>query len=235
MSATGFFINRPTTLSLRDMEWLYPVKYSDRRGVESAEIRNDGSRLSVRLRGVCFSGRDFDALMPASDSSPELVGSFTLCRRSLCDCTIECEIPVPVMFGGEIVRGNLQVRLELGSEMPNGGLDREILSLMLAVKSGTHHSLGETGWFEDELLSLHSAMPSGAYLVACFSCAYSDYSPYGHGLFGGMACFRNFKEQYAKVQTKDDLFPILNNSDVVQETYLCPEFTKRRPHTGYRG
>src|SRR5215469_14550691 len=146
------------------MEWLYPVKYSDRCGVESGEIRNDGSRLSVRLRGVSFSGRDFDVLKPASDSPPELVGSFTLCRRSLCDCIIECEIPVPVMFGGEIVQGNLQVRLELGSEMPNGALDREILSLMLAVKSGTHHSSGETGWFEGELLSLHSALPSGAYL-----------------------------------------------------------------------
>src|SRR5260221_6389950 len=134
-----------------------------------------------------------------------------------------------------MLRVNLQMRLELGSETSNGGLDRELLRLSLAVNGHAYHSSGKTGWFEGELISLHSALPMGAYLIACINCAYSDYSPYGHGLFGGMACFRKFKQQYANVRSKDDLFPILNNADVVQETYLCQEFAKRRPHTGYKG
>jgi len=29
---------------------------------------------------------------------------------------------------------------------------------------------------------------------------FSDYSPYGHGLFGCMMCFRNLKEEYVKVK-----------------------------------
>jgi hypothetical protein len=217
------------------MDWVYPLKYSDQRGIETAEIRNDGSKLSVRLRRINFSGRDFDALNPASDSLAEVLTSFTLCRGSLCDCVIECEIPVPLLFDSEMLHGNLQMHLELGSERPNGALDREVLSLSIAVAGHAYRSSGKTGWFEGELVSLHSALPTGVYLVACINCAYSDYSPYGHGLFGGMACFRNFKRQYASVRSKADLFPILNSADVVQETYLCPEFEKRRPRTGYRG
>jgi hypothetical protein len=50
-----------------------------------------------------------------------------------------------------------------------------------------------------------------------------------------MACFRKLKDDYAKVNDKFDLFPILDKAEVVQETYVCPEFAKRRPNTGYRG
>jgi hypothetical protein len=118
---------------------------------------------------------------------------------------------------------------------PNGGLEKEVLTLSLDTDRQVFRSAGNSGWFEDELLSLQSSLPQGTYLKACISCAHSDYSPYGHGLFGGMACFRNLKEQYSQVKDKFDLFPILDQAEVVQETYLCPEFEKRQPNTGYRG
>src|SRR5260370_20639039 len=94
--------------------------------------------------------------------------------------------------------------------------------------------LRSADWFEDELLSLQRALPVGMALKTCFTCAYSDYSPYGHGLFGGMACFRSFKAEYSRVQSKDDLFPLLDKADRVQEPYLCADFDIRKPHTGYR-
>jgi len=50
-----------------------------------------------------------------------------------------------------------------------------------------------------------------------------------------MACFRKPRKEYSQVKDKFDLFSIPDMAEVVQETYLCPEFEKRLPNTGYRG
>ena len=217
------------------MNWLYPTKYSDRRGVELAELRNDGRNLSIKLRGVSFSGAGFDALEPEADSSADELSRFTICNESLCDCRLDCEIPIFVVLAGETVPCTLHMHLELGAPAANGGLDRELLSLSVDLKGEVCQSAGTGGFFENELLSLQAALPPSSYLKACMSCAHSDYSPFGHGLFGGMACFRTVKEQYAKVKSKQDLFRIWGEAERVQETFLCPEFERRRPNTGYRG
>jgi len=218
------------------MEWHYSTRYSDARGTEVVSLRNDGTKLFIRLRGVSFCGRDFDSLEADSQAAPEALASFDLHRGALCNCTIECEIPVSVVSaGGEATMCALEMRLELGKPAANGGLDRELLALSIHVDGQAFHSAGNSGWFEDELLSLRSLMPSGTYLKACFSCAHSDYSPYGHRMFGGMACFRTLKEEYSRVKDKFDLFRILDKAEVVQETYICPEFAERLPNTGYRG
>jgi hypothetical protein len=143
-------------------------------------------------------------------------------------------MPIPVVLGADTGSGELEIHLELGSQKPNGALDRELVSLMLDIRGQTFHSAGTSGWVEDELLSLQATLPIGMYLKACINCSHSDYSPYGHGSFGWMACFRNFKAEYANVRDKHDLFPILDKADLVQETYLCPDFEKRLPNTGYR-
>jgi hypothetical protein len=217
------------------MEWLYPTRYSDGRGTEMVSLRNDGASLLVRLREVTFCGRDFDSLEADSSSAPEALTSFDLHQGSLCNCTIECTMPISVVTGSRAAICALEVFLELGQPTANGGLDREVLILSILTEAQAFRSAGNSGWFEGELLSLQSSLPSGAYLKACISCAYSDYSPYGHRMFGGMACFRELKEEYSQVKGKYDLFPILDKADVVQETYLCPEFDKRLPNTGYRG
>ena len=217
------------------MEWHYPTRYSDARGTEASNLRNDGARLSVRLRAVTFCGPDFDSLEADSDSAPEALTNFEFQLGALCNCTIECKIPIPIVSGGKTTLCGLEMRLELGAPVANGGLDRGVLTLSIHVEGRVFRSAGNSGWFEDELESLQSLLPSGAYLKACISCAHSDYSPYGQGLFGGMACFRNLKEEYSHVKDKFDLFKILDMAEVVQETYLCPEFEKRLPNTGYRG
>jgi uncharacterized protein DUF6304 len=217
------------------MEWSYPTRYSDRRGVELTTLRNDGAKLSLRLRDIMFWGRDFDSLQPDPDSTLEALSNFDLHWRALCNCRIECKMPIAVVVGCKTTTCPLEMRLDLGRPTANGGLDTEVLTLSLYADGQAFRSAGNSGWFEDELLSLQSSLPQGTYLKACISCAHSDYSPYGHGLFGGMACFRNLKEQYSRVKDKFDLFPILDEAEVVQETYLCPEFEKRQSNAGYRG
>ncbi len=156
------------------MEWDYPTRYSDSRGVEMVSLRNDGARLSTRLRDVTFGGPDFDSLEPDSHAAPEALANFELHAGALCNCTIECKIPIPVVSGSKTTVCGLEMRLELGAPAANGGLDREVLT-------------------------------------------------------------RKLKEEYSQVKDKFDLFQVLDRAEVVQETYLCPQFEKHLPHTGYRG
>jgi hypothetical protein len=215
---------------------IYEGRYRDRFGEAPLTIRNDGRELRASVRGVEFRGRDFDGLSPAEGTPEEKLASFILHHGDLCACTIECDIPVPVVFAGEAREGTLHVSLELGEPRADGRLDRETLRLSLLVGGGLFEGSGRSGWFEDELLEIQAALPEGAYVKACINCAFSDYSPYGHGLFGWLACFRDNKDEYLSVRSKADLFRVWDTlTELVQETYLCAEFRRRRPGSGYRG
>ncbi|HEV8650852.1 MAG TPA: hypothetical protein VG276_16000 [Actinomycetes bacterium] len=50
----------------------------------------------------------------------------------------------------------------------------------------------------------------------------------------GMRCHRDAKQQYLAVKSKHDYWsvPVIEE---VMETYLCPEYQRRTPGTGYRG
>jgi hypothetical protein len=88
----------------------YPARYSDRAGVEHTTIRNDGKLLlSVAFRGVEFRGGDFDALEPPVGTDPGMLSSFTLQQDAICSCTIDSEIPVPVVIPEGISEGVLAV------------------------------------------------------------------------------------------------------------------------------
>lgn len=214
----------------------YLGNYADRFGSETITIHNDGRVLRTMIRSVAFWGYAFDGLSPEENTSPEKLTSFTLQQGDLCSCIIECDIPTPVEAGKEIIEGRLHVRLDLGEPADTGGLDRETLNLSLVVGDTIFAGSGRSGWFEGELEELQSALPVGTYIKACINCAFSDYSPYGHGLFGSMACFRDNKEEYLSAETKDDIFRVWDTlTEYVQERYLCPEFQRRRPGTGYRG
>lgn len=214
----------------------YAARYCDAHGSEQTIIRNDSSTLSMELRGVRFTGSDFDAFEPDQNAMSDQLAKFSLHHNSLCSCQIECEISVAISVHGDPQQATLLVDLTLGVPGPNGGLDREDLNLKVVADSGEYSSSGRSGFFEHELLEIQSQLPSGVYIRACINCLYSDYSPYGNGAFGGMMCFKNRKSEYLKVKSKRDFFLIHDQFErFVQEPYLCGEFERRIPGTGYRG
>ena len=214
---------------------LYPATYSDAHGSETTTIANDSETLRLWLRGVEFVGRDFDSLEPTG-APPKQLQRFRLNQGCLCSCRIECRIPVPVNERGKLSDGSLAVELALGNPAPNGGPDREQLRIVLEYDDQRFIGPGTSGWFEDELLAIQLQLPEGVYIKACINCLYSDYSPYGHGLFGCMMCFRNLKAEYLKVTTKKEFWSVHGRQDrFVQETYLCQEFRRRIQGIGYRG
>jgi hypothetical protein len=156
--------------------------------------------------------------------------------QDLCAFRLEWDMPLELEHAGQRIEGILSSVLVLGEPMPNGALGSQRLELGLRTPEGTIRSSGRSGWFEDELLELSKALPEMTHIRSCITCAFSDYSPYGHGLFGGLACFRDVKEEYVQIKDKPGIFAIWDRlTEVVQETYLCDAFERRVPGTGYRG
>ncbi|MBK9031487.1 MAG: hypothetical protein IPL61_09155 [Myxococcales bacterium] len=214
----------------------YPARYRDAHGGEDTAITNDGATLRMVVRGVAWSGRDFDTLSPAPETPADRLASFAVHDGCLCQCEIACDIPQTVVDADGASAATLTLELGLGAPAHNGGIDDVRVRLTLAWARGRVAGSGRSGWFEDELLEIQRQLPVGAYVRACINCLYADYSPSGHGLFGDMACFRNVKAEYLAVRSKKAFWPVLARAErSVQETYHCDEFARRVAGTGYRG
>jgi Family of unknown function (DUF6304) len=212
----------------------YDGTYSDARGRDVVTFLNDGQTLYTAIRGVEFAGRDFDSMSPLHGGAD--LGGFTLNHGELCACSFAFDIPVPVIIEKSEISGRLHVELELGAPAPNGGIERERVKLTLDYAGQRVVSSGSSGFFEDELMEIRQRMPEGVFIKACINCLFSDYDPSGQPAFGGMLCFRNIKAEYLQANSKRDLLQLVERRDrLVQETYLCPEFSPRILGTGYRG
>jgi len=218
------------------MQITYRTKYCDSHGEIPTTIENDGQTLRMSLCGVEFEGSDFDSLEVLRSSDPVELSRFSFAAGALCSCTLEFEMPVTVMAGTDEAPATLETQLRLGRRRGDGGMDDVKLRLVLVVRDMRLASEGRSGWFEDELADIQRKLPDDWFLKVCFGCGLSDYSPAGHGLFGDLACFRGNKPGYRSVKTKVDLFRVWDSmTEFVQETYLCSEFERRKPATGYRG
>lgn len=62
------------------MDFQYRTTYSDRQVVETTTMHSDGGMLALTLRGILFSGPDFDSLAPDSFSVPTLAGAVDFIR-----------------------------------------------------------------------------------------------------------------------------------------------------------
>ena len=69
----------------------------------------------------------------------------------------------------------------------------------------------------------------------CFGCRFSDYSYLGSPEFGAMLCFKNQKDKYVKVKTKDEYMDLDREDRVTQEIFVCNEYEIRGNVVGYRG
>ncbi|NUP07554.1 MAG: hypothetical protein HOW73_16015 [Polyangiaceae bacterium] len=215
---------------------VYEATFEDARGPETTQIHNDGAELRVSLRGVDFVGSDFDGLSPIETHLERARALFTLQHDCLCSCRLQWVMPLAIEYRGEIGTALLAATLDLGDPTPNGGISSEVLALELRTPVGTTRSSGHSGWFEDEMLELEKALAGAAHIRSCITCAYADYSPCGHGLFGSLACFRGVKDEYLRVSDKAGIFAIWQRlTEFVQETYLCEQFRRRVPGSGYRG
>jgi Family of unknown function (DUF6304) len=213
--------------------------YEDRQGREAivwqAEPSNrrgvPGYEFHTVIRGTQFWGYDFDGLEPVDRDAAKTAGFSLSPGGDLEDCSLTGELPCSVSQAGRIVPSVVSFRLDL---YPRRGADvYNPKNLQLTTTIGGERFEVTDDWFEDGLLRLDKALPSEVRLVCCVTCLFSDYSPGGHGLMG-MRCHRDAKQQYLAVESKHDYWSVPVTEEVM-ETYLCPQYQRRIPGTGYRG
>lgn len=107
----------------------------------------------------------------------------------------------------------------------------------LLVQGRAYDADRPTTCFEQALLQICEKCREEYLLKCCFTCQYSDYSPYGSDDFGTMLCYKRHKEVYLTVNDKNGYFDKLEGLDfnTQQETNLCDEFEERLRCEGYRG
>jgi hypothetical protein len=195
-----------------------------------------GYEIETTIRGVTFWGYDFDGLEPR-DPDQAIAAGLRLGRLSgeLADSVIKGDLPCTIDVNGQRAAAVVTFTLTLlGAEPEPERQGPSPKNLHLSLTVADQRFDVDDDWFEDGMLQLDKlASQAGASLVCCVTCLYSDYSPYGHGLMG-MSCHRGAKEQYLAVRSKRDYWSVPVTEDVM-ETYLCPEYQRRVPGTGYRG
>ena len=187
--------------------------------------------IRTTIRDVAVWGTDFDGLSP-DDPDLARAASLTLDPSDvLTDCVLSGALPVVVDVVGRRQAGVVRFRLDLRPGPDHPPHNPKNLRLAATIGGTTYEVIDD--WFEDGMLRLEAELPAGVRLVACITCLYSDYSPGGHGLMG-MSCHRDAKSQYLAVRSKADYWSVPVTEEV-PETYLCPEYERRVPGTGYRG
>lgn len=107
----------------------------------------------------------------------------------------------------------------------------------LSIDGMCYKSAKKTLYFEAALNDICRQIKGDYYIKCCFTCQYSEYSPYGNDDYGSMLCFCRHKDDCLKVNSKDDFFSFLEGKDFDgrQETYLCEHYCLRDKASGYRG
>ncbi|MEU2504856.1 DUF6304 family protein [Streptomyces sp. NPDC007863] len=117
--------------------------YRDRRGAEAIVITADGGHVTVRVRGIEYTGAGFAALTAAGEGGEVLTG-----------CVLEWDLPLPVVAGGTTQEATLGCLLTLG--------ERADLSLTLHYGGTAFEAVVAGGDFEGALARLRGQLPEGA-------------------------------------------------------------------------
>lgn len=91
--------------------------------------------------------------------------------------------------------------------------DEAVLDFSLLVDELCYESSRKSLYFEDALRNICTQMKDNYLLKCCFTCQYSDYSPYGNDDYGAMLCYRRYKEDCLKVNNKEEYFRYLEGKD----------------------
>ncbi|WP_108870053.1 DUF6304 family protein [Aquimarina aquimarini] len=211
----------------------YLATYQDKRGAETIYIKSDGSDMFFTLRGIDFEGHDFEIL--TATEIDETKFDYELFADGSGDLTnFRLTIQIPILLFNAVTKNTftetLIAYIEVGETTTIEEVDSEINSLLITTSFGEFGVKNKLEWMEDALIALQKQLPENIYLKTCLSCKYSNYSPYGNGMFGNIYCFKNFKKELKRVNDKHDLLDIWTKEAMdegnifsVQETFDCPE------------
>ncbi|NOQ75240.1 MAG: hypothetical protein GQ574_24725 [Crocinitomix sp.] len=210
----------------------YEVIYQDKRSTETTSLKSNGSNMHLTLRGIDFEGLDFEMLTGEIDETKFDYEKFEDGSGALTNFKITIKMPLSLFDISEkkTFTETLTIHIVVGETITIKGLDSAINSLTLSTSFGDFTFTKELEWMEDVLIGIQKQLPDNIYLKTCLSCKYSNYSPYGNGMFGSIYCFKHLKDDLKELNGKHDLLDLWTAERVaegkifsVQETFDCSE------------
>ncbi|MFT3951431.1 MAG: DUF6304 family protein [Oscillospiraceae bacterium] len=199
--------------------------------------------LRFQLFGIAFEGNSFDNFrLSCKQDAPVAREMFHLVHYGapqnniyeLQQYTITVKIPVAAQrcSDDDLITGILTARIRVETDEQD-----RMMETSLTLDGRCYTAVPNRSRFEDCLMDLHRQLAGQYRLRCCFTCQYSDYSPFGHDEFGTMNCFFDQRARYRTVHNKKQYLNLLDEcaAPFVQETYLCGQFTPRNHNEGYRG
>jgi len=230
------------------MKETYKGIYKDSTGTVAIEVINEPNTLTTVIDGVEFSGSELDDLSVEDQSkyTPEQLARFTFLKipiyqtdrisETLCNCSIEIVVPQVIIDTLNTIEfyADLTFENSLGAPRPDPrrGIEYDNTTLTLTIAGKVYTATG--GDFESAADGIRKQFGDRHHFKNCYGCMYGDYSVYGNSTFGSMLCFRNQKEEYSKVTTKQEYMQLGPPDGYVQETYCCEQFEIRNKRVGYR-
>lgn len=216
------------------MKVICPAIYRDCAGSEAITFNSNGSQLQTIIRGVEFQGESFDSL-----TAQQSMDCFRLTANGdLYACQLDIVIPSRLLAPEGLRIVDLLVEIQLGQLNSTEEVKQLTTGLSVQQPEFQLKLCSDAGYFETVFLDLIKQLPADFKFENCLTCGLSDYHPFGSGFFGGMACFRHYKQAYRTVKDKADLFDLWwgdVNPVATQETYYCSEYENRPMPHGYRG
>lgn len=183
--------------------------------------------VKATIRGVECWGFDVDAIGPDQDDHPEQIEEVEADRSGyLIGFSATGEIPCSLLDDD-----NHATPSTLAFSFGTSGAAGSAVRISVTVGDQVVESHGDD--FDDTLEELTRQLPSGVRLRCCYTCLYSDYSPWGYS-GSEMSCHRSNRDQYLRVATKADYIAV-PITEGVPAFYVCDQWTQRIPGTGYRG
>jgi hypothetical protein len=174
----------------------YLATYQDKRGTEKIKIKSDGSEMFFTLRDIDFDGPDFDQLTAEEIDNAKF--DYEMFQDGSGDITnFKLILIIPIqLFNTKTNKTfveNLTTQIEVGETTTIKRLDHALNCLTLTTSFGEFKVEKKLEWMEDALILLQNQLPENIYLKTCLSCKYSNYSPFGNGMFGNIYCFKKIK------------------------------------------
>ena len=167
--------------------------YIDKYGIEESFFISDGSSLKITLRNIEFYGQSFNLLKPKESEYDVSKEIFDLNDyNELVKYVLHVTIQIKIKYNDKIEIGYLNFTTDCSDSN-----DYYIFkNIELVYKDEIHYLRNVvTEVFEYVLIHLQKSLPKHIYIVSCISCKYGNYNPSGQLEFGGMSCFKKFKEE----------------------------------------
>ena len=219
---------------------IYKGTFTNKSGTRAIEMFNDFEYFKVTINDFDFSGPDLDSLALVNPEKNELLASsyfdfekIKIYQSEKHDLEIRnyiLKLQIPQILIEVSTKKEIDVLMDFQLELKE---DFEEAKVTFEI-DGQHYE-GKNGFMEIILDQIQKQFTGKYRFKNCYGCLYGDYSVFGQGFMSSILCFKNQKQAYLQVDTKDEYMKLDIHDSKQQEIFCCDAYEIRDRNVGYRG